>query len=155
MNLSISLLLNNLKFLCNAPGAHYISSFKQTFISITFLNLQKLETILCRASEVFGYKGPTNLGDIPDVSPDEITEYLSAFNELPGELSAKQIVRLAAVIAADNMPAIAEGYLDIGDAGIGHLQVDNEGHAEAFNRDILRKWTNMNCDDPNQVQVGI
>ena len=116
-------------------------------------NLQKLETILCRAAEETGYKGPTNLDDIPHVSPDEITEYLLAFNELPEKLTVKQIVSLAAVIAAENMPAIAEGYLNISDVTIADLQKGCKGHAEALNRAILRNWTYTNSE--NQVQVGI
>ena len=70
----------------------------------------------------------------------------------PDQLTRKQIVRLAAAISADNMAAIAEGYMDIDDVTIKNLQYENKGQAQAFNRDIIKYWK---CKNPhNQVQVG-
>ena len=76
-----------------------------------------------------------------------------ATSEDPGLLTPRQIVRLAAVISADNMAAIAEGYLDISDETIENTKYENNDNAEAFNWDIIKKWTYRNPD--NQVQVRI
>ena len=69
------------------------------------------------------------------------------------ELTPNQIVRLAAAISADDMAAIAEGYMDIDDAVIKNLQYENRGQAQAFNREVIKLWKNQNPDD--QVQVNI
>ena len=55
-----------------------------------------------------------------------------------GQLTRKQIVRLAAAISADNMAAIAEGYMEISDEIIKNLQYENKGQAQAFNREIIK-----------------
>ena len=70
--------------------------------------------------------------------------------EDPGQLTRKQIVRLAASISADNMQSIAEGYMDISPETIKNIRRD-ASNAEAFNRDVIRHWANKNPD--NQVQV--
>ena len=77
---------------------------------------------------------------------------MAAASEPAGHVTRKQIVRLAAAISADNMAAIAEGYMDIDDATIKNLQYENKGQAQAFNREILRYWTNKNSG-PTQIQV--
>ena len=69
------------------------------------------------------------------------------------ELTRKQIVRLASAISADNMASIAEGYMDIDDATIKNLQYENKCNAEAFNREIIKRWKNQNPG--NQVEVNI
>ena len=71
----------------------------------------------------------------------------------PGELTNRQIARLARTISADSMESIAEGYMDIDDATIRNLQYENKDKAEAFNRSIIKHWKNMNPDD--QVKVSI
>ena len=58
------------------------------------------------------------------------------------QLSPKQIVRLARTISADNMSAIAEGYMDIDDATIKNKKSENKDDAEAFNREIIKIWRN-------------
>ena len=68
-------------------------------------------------------------------------------------LTPRQIVRLAAAISADNMAAIAEGYMDISDETIKNKKFENKDNAEAFNRDIIKQWAYRNPD--NQVQVRI
>ena len=68
-------------------------------------------------------------------------------------LTRKQIVSLAAAISADNMAAIAEGYMDISNETVKNLQYENRGQAEAFNREVIRLWKNQNPHD--QVQVNI
>ena len=68
------------------------------------------------------------------------------------ELTSRHIVRLAAVISADNMAAIAEGYMDISDETIKNKKYENKDSAEAFNREILKNWLNRNSS-PNQAQV--
>ena len=74
-----------------------------------------------------------------------------ASKEDNGCLSAQQIVHLAAAIPANNMAAIAEGYMDIDDVAIKNLQYENKDDAEAFNREIIRHWTKRNPE--NQLHV--
>ena len=68
-------------------------------------------------------------------------------------LSEKNIVQLAAAIAAKNMKTIAEGYLGIPSETVKNIQYDSgwDG-AEAFNREIIRHWANKNSG-PEQVKV--
>ena len=55
------------------------------------------------------------------------------------QLNDKDIVALAAAIPADNMAAIAEGYMDISDATIKNKKYENtDDNAEAFNREVLK-----------------
>ena len=51
---------------------------------------------------------------------------MAAASTPAGHLTRKQIVRLAAAISADNMAAIAEGYMDIDDATIKNLQYEEQ-----------------------------
>ena len=77
---------------------------------------------------------------------------MAANNENEGYLTNKQIVRLATAISANNMAAIAEGYLDINDETIKNKKYENKDDAEAFNREILKYWVNKN-PGPNQIKV--
>ena len=67
------------------------------------------------------------------------------------QLTRRQIVRLASAISADNMESVAEGYLAIDHETIKNIRRD-ASNSEAFNRDIIRYWSNKNPD--NQAQVG-
>ena len=69
-----------------------------------------------------------------------------------GCLTRRQIVHLAAATSADNMAAIAEGYLDISDETIKNKKYENKDDAGAFNRKILKYWINKNSG-PNQIMV--
>ena len=69
-----------------------------------------------------------------------------------GQVTQRQIVRLAAAISADKMAAIAEGYLGISDETIKNTERDTR-NSEAFNREILKYWINKN-PGPSQVKVG-
>ena len=69
------------------------------------------------------------------------------------QLNNNQIVRLAANISANNMAAIAEGYMDISSETIKNKKYENKDDAEAFNRGIIRYWMNKNPD--NQVEVSL
>ena len=77
-----------------------------------------------------------------------------ATHQYPGQLTPRQIVRLAAAISADNMAAIAEGYLDISYETIKNLQYEKRDQAQGFNREIIRFWAIKNAG-PNQVNVSI
>ena len=70
-----------------------------------------------------------------------------------GQLISRQIMRLAAAISADNMEAIAEGYIGIPNETIKNLQYDNKGKAHAFNKEAIRYWAKKNPE--NQVQVNV
>ena len=65
-------------------------------------------------------------------------------------LTPRQIVRLARTISADNMAAIAEGYMDIDEVTIKHTERDTT-NAEAFNREIIKIWANKNPKNRAQV----
>ena len=68
-----------------------------------------------------------------------------------GQLTPRQIVRLARTISADNMAAIAEGYMDIDEVTIKHTERDTT-NAEAFNREIIKLWAYKN--PKNQMKVS-
>ena len=74
-----------------------------------------------------------------------------ATNEDKSQLTRRQIVRLASAISADNMESVAEGYMDIDHETIKNIRRDASS-SEAFNRDIIRYWSNKNPD--NQIKVG-
>ena len=69
-----------------------------------------------------------------------------------GQLTNKQIVRLAASISSTNMVAIARGYMDIGDVTIKNKKSENKDDTEGFNREIITIWRNKNPD--NQIKVS-
>ena len=43
-----------------------------------------------------------------------------------GQLTPRQIVRLAHTISADHMAAIAEGYMDIDEVAVKHIETGHE-----------------------------
>ena len=55
----------------------------------------------------------------------------------------KQRVRLAAKISKSNMVSIALGYLDLDKAAVKQLESENS-ESQAFNREIIEKWENIN-----------
>ena len=75
------------------------------------------------------------------------TEQTSRSMQLTGE----QVVSLAAAIPTDEMRAIAEGYMGISQVFVKNLVYENIGQAEAFNREVIRKWAHQN--PKNQAQV--
>ena len=77
---------------------------------------------------------------------------MATSGEPPGHVTRKQIVRLAAAISADTMESIAEGYMDICNEAVKNIWRENQGKAEAFNRDVLRHWTNKHSG-PSQIRV--
>ena len=70
-----------------------------------------------------------------------------------GCLTKRQIVRLAAAISADNMAAIAEGYMDISNETVKNKRSEKRDNAEAFNRELIRYWVNTNSGI-DHVQVS-
>ena len=62
--------------------------------------------------------------------------------EMSCQLTQSQILSLAATTSINNMVAIAEAYMDIGDETIKNLQYENKGQAQAFNREIIKYWAN-------------
>ena len=67
-----------------------------------------------------------------------------ASNEPKGQLTRKQIVRLAANISVNNMAVIAEGYMDISEETIKNIKYENKDDAQACNREIIKYWRNPN-----------
>ena len=71
-----------------------------------------------------------------------------------GKLSNRQRVRLASMISTQSMKSIAEGYFELNEPTVKNLESENKDDAEAFNREVIKKWEYMNpCD--NQVQVSV
>ena len=67
-------------------------------------------------------------------------------------LNGKDIVELAAAIAAKDMKTIAEGYMDIASETVKNKLYENLGDTEAFNCEIIRLWANKNSG-PEQIKV--
>ena len=63
------------------------------------------------------------------------------------QLTNRQIVRLASAITANNMAAVAEGYMDIDETTIKNKRYENKDDAQAFNREILKVWIYKNSRD--------
>ena len=67
-------------------------------------------------------------------------------------LAASEIAQLAEAISSTNMTTIAIRYLDIDPETTESLREKHRGNTEAFNRDIIQRWANMNSG-PNQLEV--
>ena len=67
------------------------------------------------------------------------------------KLTNKDIIRLAEAIAAKHMEEIAMLYFDIDWEVVENSKKDHRDDAQAFNRDMIRKWAYKN-PGPNQVQ---
>ena len=67
-------------------------------------------------------------------------------------LSNRQYVLLGRSIASPDMESIALGYLNFDEETIKNLRYENRDNAEAFNRDILKRWAYQN-PGPDQVEV--
>ena len=70
-----------------------------------------------------------------------------------GQLTGRQIVRLATAIPYRNMKSIALGYMDLDDAAITSLTDANRDDTEAFNREIIKMWAYKQSGN-NQIQVN-
>ena len=75
----------------------------------------------------------------------------SSVEHMDSQLTQNQIVRLATAISADNMAAIAEGYMDISPEIVKNTRRD-ANNSETFIRDIIRHWAYRNPE--NQLQVS-
>ena len=69
-----------------------------------------------------------------------------------GRLTNLHYVRLGRAISTPDMESIALGYLNFDDETIKNLHYERRGNAEAFNRDILKRWAYQN-PGPDQVKV--
>ena len=69
-----------------------------------------------------------------------------------GKLTNNQIVRLARAISSNDMESIGLGYLGIEEETIRNLKAEHRENIEAFNRSLIRNWTNRNAG-PDQAQV--
>ena len=72
---------------------------------------------------------------------------------LGGQLTNDQKVRLARAISIRNMESIALGYLGFEEETIKNRKYENKDNAEAFNRDVINTWLNMNSGI-NQCEVS-
>ena len=66
-------------------------------------------------------------------------------------LSNRQIVRLAAAISTSDMETVALGYFDLDEAVLKSLKTEKREDPKGFNREVLRRWSNMNH---GQVKVN-
>ena len=77
---------------------------------------------------------------------------IESCKERSRQLTNLQYVRLGRAISSLNMESIALGYLNFDDETIKNLHYEHRGNAEAFNRDILKRWAYQN-PSPDQVKV--
>ena len=70
-----------------------------------------------------------------------------------GSITNKDIARLAEAISAKNMELIAMKYLGIEWETLENLKRENKEHAQAFSREVIRKWCYMNSG-PDEVKVS-
>ena len=69
-----------------------------------------------------------------------------------GRLTTAQKARLAQKISYQSMESIALAYLGFDQEVIDSLKIAHRENMEAFNREILHRWTNQNPGN-DQVQV--
>ena len=70
-----------------------------------------------------------------------------------GNLTPRQVVRLAAAIPDKKMAPIAERYMMIPRETIQNISVENKDDSEAFNREIIKYWLCTNPNDQQQVNI--
>ena len=103
------------------------------------------------AAEDCGYVDPTKVAQILDVTLQKAT-LKNTTNHPSGNLTPRQIVRIAATISVNLLITIAEGYMDINDEIIKNMQVENKDDTDAFKREIIKVWRHKNPED--QVKVS-
>ena len=70
-------------------------------------------------------------------------------------LTPSEIAELAAAISSTSMETIANRYLGLKPETLVSLRDEQRGNIEAFNRDIIQRWANMNSGaDQRQVRVN-
>ena len=74
---------------------------------------------------------------------NEVTISTKSDRDVSG-LSNRQYVLLGRSISSPDMESIALGYLNFDEETIKSLRYEHRGNAEAFNRDILRRWAYQN-----------
>ena len=72
---------------------------------------------------------------------------------LGGSITNKDIVRLAEAISAKKVEVIAIKYMGIEWETLENLKRENKDDAQAFSRDVIRKWRYMNSG-PDEVKVS-
>ena len=72
-----------------------------------------------------------------------------------GNLTPRQIVRLAAAIHDHKMAPIAKRYMNIPSETIENIKDENKDDAEAFNREIIKYWLHKNSNDQEQVSIFV
>ena len=83
---------------------------------------------------------------------DQVTIQTESGGDQDRQLTNRHYVRLGRAISSPNMESIALGYLNFDDETIKNLHFEHRGNAEAFNRDILKRWAYQN-PGPDQVKV--
>ena len=69
-------------------------------------------------------------------------------------LTNSDIARLAAAVSSTNMDTIAVRYLDTDPETLDSIRVEHMGKAEAFNREVIRRWAYKN-PGPHQAKVNL
>ena len=103
------------------------------------------------AARECSYVNPKKVYEILDVT-SQTTPFYEKSEYPSGNLTPRQIVRLAAAISADNMATIARGYMNIPSETIENISIKNKDDTDAFKRQILKYWRNKNPKD--QVKVN-
>ena len=68
-----------------------------------------------------------------------------------GDMTQWQIMMIAAELSPVTMRCVARDLMGFSEEFIDAIQGDNKGYGEAFKREILQQWTNMQPE--NQVKV--
>ena len=100
-----------------------------------------------------GYVDPRKVTDILGVVSPEKASPLNIQDNQSVVVTLKQIVRLAAVISAENMKSIAEGYMNIESETVQNIWQENQGKAEPFYRALIHHW--MQQTPQNNANVSI
>ena len=95
---------------------------------------------------------PVKVGDILHMTSQQKASKKTT-EQPSGNLTPRQVVRLAAATSAEDLTIIAESYMDIKSQTAKSMQVDNKDDIDAFKREVLEYWRDKNPDD--QVQVNI
>ena len=70
-----------------------------------------------------------------------------------GSITDKDTARLAEAISAKNMEVIAMKYIGIEWETLENLKRENKDDAQAFSRDVMRKWFYMKSG-PDEIKVS-
>ena len=72
-----------------------------------------------------------------------------------GQLTSREIARLAYAISPSDMENIALGYLGLEFETIKNLKVESRGSSQQFNQEIIRRWAYQNVRNNKEVSTNL